>query len=80
MWAEGWGRGERGKNRGVGSSYLARDQSGWRFATKSKKLALQVGGFLLLFLQAVQLLTAFILCRYRLTVRCVNINELLCAG
>jgi hypothetical protein len=33
MWAEGWGRGERGKSQRVGSSYLARDQSGWGFDT-----------------------------------------------
>jgi hypothetical protein len=48
MWAEGWGRGERGKSQGVGSRYQTRDQSGWEFAPMSKKLAFQVSrGFLL---------------------------------
>ncbi len=51
MWAKGWGRGVRGKSQRVGSSYLARDQSGWGFATMSKKLAFQVSRSFLLFLQ-----------------------------
>jgi hypothetical protein len=28
MWAEGWGRGEKGKSQRVGSSYLGRDHGG----------------------------------------------------
>jgi hypothetical protein len=42
MGAEGWERGERGKNQGRGSCYQTGDQGGWEFATTSKKLALQI--------------------------------------
>jgi hypothetical protein len=42
MWAEGGGKGVKGEVKGWGSCYQTGDQSGWEFATVSKKLALQV--------------------------------------
>jgi hypothetical protein len=51
MWAEGVGRGVKGvRVKGWGSCYQAGDQSGWEFATMSKKLALQVSRGSLFFL------------------------------
>jgi hypothetical protein len=52
MWAEGGGGGEGVKGarvKGWGSSYQIRDQSGWEFATMSRKLAFQVSRGSLLF-------------------------------
>jgi hypothetical protein len=53
MWAKGWERGERARVKGWGSCYQTGDQSGWEFATMSKKLAFQVSWGSLLFLQGV---------------------------
>ncbi len=63
--------------KGWGSSYQARGQSGWEFATMSKKLAFQVSRGSLLLCKGFNLTVICILCRYRLTVDCVIINEIL---
>ncbi len=52
--AEGWERGEGAKAKVWGSCYQTGDQSGWEFATMSKKLALQVSWGSLLFFARVQ--------------------------
>jgi hypothetical protein len=57
MWAEGWERGE------WGSCYQTGDQSGWEFATMSKKLALQVSWGFLLFCKTLNK-TVCTLCKY----------------
>jgi hypothetical protein len=50
MWVKGDGKGvKRIRVNGWGSWYQAGDQSGWEFATMSKKLALQVSQGLLFF-------------------------------
>jgi hypothetical protein len=49
LWAEGWEGGERGKAKGWDSCYQRGDQSGGGFSITSKKLALQVSRFLIIF-------------------------------
>jgi hypothetical protein len=78
IWAEGWGRGERGKSQGVGSSYQTRDQSGWEFATMSKKLAIQVSWGFYYFAKSL-IITACILCEYQVNgILCKHKRVLVC--
>jgi hypothetical protein len=80
MWAERMGvKGVKGV-KGVRVKGWEVDTGQGTRATMSKKLTFQVSRGSLLFLQGIRLTIACIMCRYRLTVHCVNINKFLCAS
>jgi hypothetical protein len=67
---------EGARAKGWGSCYQTGDQSGWEFATMSKKLALQVSWGFLFFCKGFNK-TACTLCKYKLD-SCVQVKTKPC--